>query len=128
SFKYKGKFYKTCANCLTSKTEKHRKLGKANTQPTIETILAQFLYNYIENLISNIENNRISFEIYINLNDDMFSEVEFNDLKSIARIIINKVEEGDDYVWSTTTALCTLARFNNVAIYYFACFQYYELE
>ncbi|CAG8813234.1 42226_t:CDS:2, partial [Gigaspora margarita] len=95
SFKYKGKIYKTCANCLISKAKKRRKLDNKNTQPTtIETILAQSLCNYIENLISNVENNNgILFEIHIDLNDNMFSEVESNNLKSIARVIVNKVEE-----------------------------------
>ncbi|CAG8655447.1 7439_t:CDS:2, partial [Racocetra fulgida] len=102
SFKYKGKTYKTCANCLTSKAE---------------------------NLISNIENNgKISFEICVDLTDDIFSEVESNNLKSIAKIIVNKVEEGDDYVWSTETASRISARFNNIAIYYFVCSQCNELE
>ncbi|CAG8762455.1 14843_t:CDS:2, partial [Cetraspora pellucida] len=60
----------------------------------METISTQSLCNYIENLISNVENNnRISFEIHINLNDDIFSEVEPNDLKSIVRIIVDEVEE-----------------------------------
>ncbi|CAG8849884.1 6133_t:CDS:2, partial [Gigaspora margarita] len=44
----------------------------------------------------------------------------FDDLKSIVRIIINKIEEDDDYIWSTTTAPHISTRFNNVAIYYFA--------
>ncbi|CAG8732494.1 18720_t:CDS:2, partial [Racocetra fulgida] len=92
------KTYKTCANCLINKAEKRKKLDTNNTQPIMETISTQFLCNYIENLISNVENNNgISFEIRIDLNDDIFSEVEPNDLKSIVRIIVDEVEEGDDY-------------------------------
>ncbi|CAG8521357.1 2149_t:CDS:2 [Dentiscutata heterogama] len=99
SFVYKGKTNKTCVNCLINKAKKQKKLNNDNTQPTMETISAQSLCDYIENLISNIENNNeISFEICIDLNDDIFSEVEPNDLKSIVRIIVNKVEESDDYV------------------------------
>ncbi|CAG8766792.1 7812_t:CDS:1, partial [Cetraspora pellucida] len=129
SFKYKGKVYKTCANCLTSKAEKRRKLNNENTQSTMETISAQSLCNYIENLISNIENNNgISFEIRIDLDDDIFSEVKSDNLKSIARIIVDKVEEGNDYIWSTSTASHTSVRFDNVATYYFACSQCYKLE
>ncbi|CAG8801876.1 12394_t:CDS:1, partial [Dentiscutata erythropus] len=99
SFILKGKAYKTCANCLIFKAEKRRKLDNDSTQTTIETISAQSLSNYIANLISNIENNsRILFEIRIDLTDDTFSKIESNDLKSLARIIVDKVEEGDDYV------------------------------
>ncbi|CAG8699716.1 22258_t:CDS:2, partial [Gigaspora rosea] len=57
SFKYKGKTYKTCANCFTSKAEKRKKLENDNTQTTIETNLAQFLCNYVASLNTNIENN-----------------------------------------------------------------------
>ncbi|CAG8793512.1 27904_t:CDS:2, partial [Dentiscutata erythropus] len=89
SFMYKGKTYKTCANCLINKAKKQKKLDTDNTQPIIETISAQSICDYIENLISNVENNnRISFEIHIDLNDDIFLEVEPNDLKSIDTIHI----------------------------------------
>ncbi|CAG8548696.1 4510_t:CDS:2, partial [Racocetra fulgida] len=129
SFIYKGKTYKTCTNCLTAKAENQRKLDNDNAQPAIKTISVQSLCNYIENLISNIENNnRISFEIHIDLNDDIFSEVEPDNLKAIVRIIVDKIEEGDDYIWSTTTAPHTSVQFNNIATYYFACSQCYELE
>ncbi|CAG8573294.1 5884_t:CDS:2, partial [Cetraspora pellucida] len=70
----------------------------------------------------------ILFEIHINLDDDIFSEVKPDDLKSIARIIVDKVEEGDDYIWSTSTASHTSVQFDNVVTYYFACSQCYELE
>ncbi|CAG8796588.1 28775_t:CDS:2, partial [Dentiscutata erythropus] len=64
-----------------------------NTQPIMETISAQSLCDYIENLISNVENNNgISFEIRIDLNDDIFSEVEPNDLKSIDTIHIPNLD------------------------------------
>ncbi|KAF0472460.1 hypothetical protein F8M41_025027 [Gigaspora margarita] len=130
NFIYKGKTYKTCAKCLISKAEKRINLEKNNIETTpIETISSQALCDYVAKLILDVEsNNGISFEIRIDLHDDIFLMANFDDLKSIVRIIIDKIKEGDDYIWSTTTAPRISTRFNNVAIYYFACSQCYELE
>ncbi|CAG8570218.1 16378_t:CDS:2 [Dentiscutata erythropus] len=100
-FIYKGKTYKTCNNCLTSKAEKKIKLNN-DTKPIIETISLQVLSEFVAKLISDVEhNNGISFEARIDLNDDIFPITNL-DLKSIARVILDKVEEGDDYPQSST--------------------------
>ncbi|CAG8837353.1 29183_t:CDS:2 [Gigaspora margarita] len=124
NFIYKGKTYKTCAKCLISKAEKRINLEKNNIKTTpIETISSQALCNYIAKLILDVEsNNEILFEIRINFHNDIFLMANFDDLKSIVRIIIDKLE-GYNYIWSTTTALRISTRFNNVATYYFACSQ-----
>ncbi|CAG8555578.1 26257_t:CDS:2 [Dentiscutata erythropus] len=95
NFIYKGKTYKTCAKCLISKAEKRIKLEKNNVKTTpIETILSQVLCDYVAKLILNIEgDNEILFKIHINLYDDIFLMANFDDLKSIVRIIIDKIEE-----------------------------------
>ncbi|CAG8578087.1 8634_t:CDS:2, partial [Cetraspora pellucida] len=114
SFVYKGKTYKTCANCLISKAKKRKKLKNNDTEANLETISPQVLLNYIAQLISNIQNDgEILFEICIDLTDAIFSMKIFDNLKSIVRIIINKVEDDDDYIWSTSSASHVSARFNN---------------
>ncbi|CAG8604609.1 hypothetical protein C2G38_2032714 [Gigaspora rosea] len=127
SFIHKGKTNKTCSNCLISKAEKRRKLENNKTETTIKT--SHTLCDYVAKLISNAKNtNEISFEIRIDLNNNMFSMATFNNLKSIVRLIVDKIEEGDDYVWSATTAPHISVQFSNVATYYFTCSQCYELE
>ncbi|CAG8838020.1 43770_t:CDS:2, partial [Gigaspora margarita] len=85
---------------------------------TIESVAPQVLSDYIVELISNANNNRISVEIHLDLNDDIFSIVTFDDPKSIVRIIIDKIKEGDDYTWTAITLPHTSTRFDNVATYY----------
>src|SRR4051812_19308541 len=103
-FTSKGKTYKTCINCLNSKsekraTEKKLKLDSDHNETIVELILLQALSDYVAELISNTEKNTgISFEIRIDLNN-IFSQ-ENPDLKSIVRLIIDKIEEGDDYIWT----------------------------
>ncbi|CAG8449350.1 6354_t:CDS:2 [Dentiscutata heterogama] len=98
----KGKIYKTCTVCFISREEK--RIAKKNINnntimtTTIESIALQTLSNYIAELISNAKNNNeISVEIYLDLNNNIFSILTFDDLKSIIRIIINKIEKDDDY-------------------------------
>ncbi|KAF0366091.1 ATP-dependent DNA helicase pif1 [Gigaspora margarita] len=45
----------------------------------------------------------------------MFSMATFDDLKSIVRLIIDKIEEGDGYVWPATTAPHISVRFKNIS-------------
>ncbi|CAG8514261.1 20999_t:CDS:2, partial [Gigaspora rosea] len=99
------------------------------TTTTIESIALQTLSNYIAELISNAENNNgISVEIHLDLNDNIFSIVIFDDPKTIVRIIIDKIEKGDGYAWTSTTSPNVLTRFDNVVTYYFACSQCHELK
>ncbi|CAG8667894.1 10742_t:CDS:1, partial [Racocetra fulgida] len=85
--------------------------------------------DYIAELISNAENNNgISVEVYLDLNNDIFSIAMFDDSKTIVRIIIDKIEEGDGYAWTATTSPNISTRFDNVVTYYFACSQCHELE
>ncbi|CAG8459986.1 9128_t:CDS:2 [Cetraspora pellucida] len=97
-FTSKGKTYKTCINCLNSKskkraTEKKSKLDSDyNDETIVKLILPQALSDYVAELIFNTEKNTgISFKICIDFND-IFSQKE-PDLKSIVRLIIDKIEE-----------------------------------
>ncbi|CAG8699566.1 8743_t:CDS:2, partial [Dentiscutata erythropus] len=96
------KTYKTCAACLISRAEK--RIAKKNldnstaTTTTIESIALQTFSDYVAKLISNTENNNeISVETHLDLHDDIFSIATFDDPKTIVRIIIDKIEEGDDF-------------------------------
>ncbi|KAF0518630.1 hypothetical protein F8M41_016800 [Gigaspora margarita] len=125
----KEKLIKCVQIALFLKLKKRRKLENNETETTIETIPSHTLCDYVAKLISNTENtNKISFEIHIDLTNDMFSIATFDDLKSIVKLIIDKIEEGDDYVWSATMAPHISVQFSNIATYYFACSQCYELE
>ncbi|RIB05231.1 hypothetical protein C2G38_2047772 [Gigaspora rosea] len=108
AFFHKRKTYKTCATCLISRAEKRiakKNLDNTTMTTTIESIAPQTLSDYIAELISNAENNNgISVEIHLDLNDDIFSIAIFDDPKTIVRIIIDKIEEGDGYTWTSTTS------------------------
>src|SRR5260364_227747 len=89
----KEKLIKCVQIALFLKLKKRRKLENNETETTIETIPSHTLCDYVAKLISNTENtNKISFEICIDLIDDMFLMPIFIDLKSIVRLIIDKIE------------------------------------
>ncbi|CAG8596964.1 10828_t:CDS:2 [Ambispora gerdemannii] len=57
SFIFKGKSYKTCINCLTSRAEKratNKKLDNNNTETILESISPQALSDYVAGLLSNL--------------------------------------------------------------------------
>ncbi|CAG8765587.1 21800_t:CDS:1, partial [Dentiscutata erythropus] len=80
------------------RTAKKNLDSNITTTTTIESITLQALSDYIAELIFNADNNNgILVKIYLDLNDDIFSIATFDDPKSIVRIIIDKIKEGDDY-------------------------------
>ncbi|CAG8713598.1 9293_t:CDS:2 [Gigaspora margarita] len=130
AFLYKRKTYKTCANCLANKAKKRIDekaalsiIVRGYTQDVFESILLKELSNYVAELIeSTQENSGLFFKIRF----EIFDLVEHS-FKSIAEMIINYIESGDNYVWLTNMAPYISTCYDNVSTFYFACLQSNEL-
>ncbi|CAG8664464.1 6783_t:CDS:2, partial [Racocetra persica] len=94
----------------------------------IEIIPIQEVSQYIINTIDDLEDYaELSLVLRIQLDESMISDTDIN-VKTIAKLIIDEIEEGDGYNWTATTASNLSARHHNVRNAYFACSQSSELE
>ncbi|CAG8693077.1 24056_t:CDS:2 [Dentiscutata erythropus] len=104
------KTYKTCATCLTNKakTRANKKTISDHNQ-TIETISLNDLNEYVMELMESLENDmRLSFTIHVDVN---MSDQNCN-IKSIANMIVNNIEEGDGYSWVSSSPNLQNQHFN----------------
>ncbi|CAG8655051.1 1982_t:CDS:2, partial [Racocetra fulgida] len=83
-------------------------------QPTIKLIFFQEISKYIIVAINDLEYNaELSHSFCIQLDENTLNNIE-TDVKIMAKLIIDEIEEGDSYNWTIENA-------------YFTCFQSYEL-
>ncbi|CAG8761517.1 3192_t:CDS:1, partial [Dentiscutata erythropus] len=94
AFIYKGKNYKTCNSCRSVRTT-----NQSDLETFVETILINEVSDYIANTTDNLENHtKLSLTFHIRLDKITLSGVGTN-VKLMAKLIIDEIEEGDSYSW-----------------------------
>ncbi|CAG8582761.1 7793_t:CDS:2 [Cetraspora pellucida] len=117
-FIYNKKLYKTCASCLTKKSNKkvekqlllNNNEFEGQLENEIEKISFANIIEYISNKIANLEeNSSISFNLCIELDDNMLMNAS-NDTKLLVKLIVDEIEEGDEYIWIKFYLACSQCR------------------
>ncbi|CAG8803935.1 2352_t:CDS:2 [Cetraspora pellucida] len=124
AFMLNGKKYKTCVTCLIKKAEKRAKkkaLPDDNNVNIPEVISLEYLSEYFAELTDNLENNMgLYFTVQVDIADmPILVNQNFN-IKLIANIIINYIEESDGYSWVVKTAPHISTCHENVGTFYFS--------
>ncbi|KAF0519156.1 ATP-dependent DNA helicase pif1 [Gigaspora margarita] len=131
AFIYENKSYKTCAECKTNRAEKKKSKEIADIdskEAPIEIIVIDKINNYISDMIDGLEHDTaLSSTFYVKLDEATFNAVG-NDIRIMARLIIDEIEEGDDFQWIATTAPNISTRYEGVGNAYFVCSQSTEIE
>ncbi|CAG8564321.1 10959_t:CDS:2, partial [Racocetra fulgida] len=134
AFIYKGKNYNTCNSCRISRvekrnTKKNKLLGDFNPEQTfVKIISVQEISNYITNAINDLDDHaELSLTFCVRLDEATINDIDA-DVRVMAKLIIDEIEEGDNYKWTATTTPNLSARYPSVGNAYFACSQSLELE
>ncbi|CAG8558379.1 10918_t:CDS:1 [Racocetra fulgida] len=100
AFIYKNKSYKTCAKCKTSRAKKKNSEKAADTnseKASIEIITIDEISDYISNMLDGLEYDTALFStFYIKLDKIILNAVGV-DVRVMAKLIIDEIEEGDDF-------------------------------
>ncbi|KAF0562302.1 hypothetical protein F8M41_000075 [Gigaspora margarita] len=84
--------------------------------------------NYIANAIDDLNDYaKFSLTYCVQLDEDTIKDIDRN-VRIIAKLIIDEIEEGDNYNWIATTAPNLSACHSSVGNAYFICSQSFELE
>ncbi|CAG8618528.1 2489_t:CDS:2, partial [Cetraspora pellucida] len=119
--------------CLTTKAEK--KVAKKsvldnhtnNDDTFIEIISIHKISDYIADIINNLEiNNALHITFRVRLEN--ISDITNVDVKMIAKLIVDEIEEGDDYNWIAKTAPNLSAHHQGVGNAYLLCSQSNEIK
>ena len=105
AFTYENKTYKTCVNCKTSRAEKKGSKKNALVDNTdgeespVEILSIDEINSYVADTISGLERDVALFLTFrVKLNEATLTTVG-TDVRVMAKLIIDEIEEGDDYKW-----------------------------
>ncbi|CAG8488152.1 15861_t:CDS:2 [Cetraspora pellucida] len=123
AFVLDDKSNKTCAKYLITKAEKKAK--NANVE---DILMKKISFKQISDYITDsIEQNKNSINFRIILDENTLSIANIN-VKLIAKLIVDKIEEGDGYNWIATTASNLSAYYQDIGNAYFVCSQSSEIK
>ncbi|CAG8710228.1 17205_t:CDS:2, partial [Racocetra fulgida] len=111
--------------------EKENSKKAVNTdseEAPIEIITIDEISNYISNMIDGLEYNTALFSTFYIKFDEIILNAVGVDVRVMAKLIIDEIEEGDDFKWAATTAPNISSRHQGVDNAYFACSQSTEIE
>ncbi|CAG8695212.1 4702_t:CDS:2, partial [Cetraspora pellucida] len=134
AFVYENKTYKTCTICKAARagkasTRKNASADNVNSEETpVETIFIEEISNHIADLISGLEHDEmLSSTFHVKLDEATLCAVGTN-VGVMAKLIVDEIEEGDDFKWIATTAPNLSTRYQGIGNAYFACSQSDELK
>ncbi|CAG8531326.1 12949_t:CDS:2 [Racocetra fulgida] len=94
----------------------------------IEIIAINKINNYIFDMIDGLEHNTTLFSIfYVKLNEATLNSVG-NNVRIMAKLIIDEIKEGNDFKWIATTVSNISSYFEGVSNAYFVCSQSTEIK
>ncbi|CAG8611648.1 7430_t:CDS:1 [Cetraspora pellucida] len=115
TFIFENKSYKTCANCLTKRSNKKAEKQslpsdndsestnirtESQSENNTDKITFINIIEYISNQNSNLEEDLgISFNLRIKIDDNILANVQ-HDTKLLVKLIVDEIEEGDRYNWT----------------------------
>ncbi|CAG8456975.1 13112_t:CDS:2 [Racocetra fulgida] len=104
AFIYKNKNYKTCSDCLTTRSNKRAEKKVLSTNNQLDNMIAfTEIIEYVSNQIASIEqNSKIFFSICVKLDNDILVKVNHN-MRLLVRLIVDEIKEGDGYNWTVGT-------------------------
>ncbi|CAG8853257.1 3012_t:CDS:2, partial [Gigaspora margarita] len=149
------KSYKTCSDCLITKSNNSNKKRtlpisdesesvnnplksqlesqlesqfESQLECEIEDIIFTDIIEYVSNKTVGLEqDSSLVFNFRVELNDDILNAAN-NNMKTLVKLIVDEVEEGDGYHWTFTTGPTISVRHSDVGKYYLAYSQCCELE
>ncbi|CAG8603857.1 11442_t:CDS:2, partial [Scutellospora calospora] len=114
--------------CKTSRAEKKKLADDIDSEEDrIEIIPINEISSYISDIIDSLEDSILFSTFHIKLDEDILTSVG-TDISIMAKLIVDEIEEGDNFKWVAPTALNFSTHFQGVGTVYFICSQSNEIE
>lgn len=105
AFIHKGKLFKTCSSCLSKKQRKAKQTAPTvgvqtgSTETSLDTVSLQEISGYIGDVTAVLEPGaKLALNLSIKLDDEALTTAS-HDVKLLAKVVVDMVEDGDGYSW-----------------------------